>query len=95
MGKSWVNARLLKATGSKSVATDIRTHGYSRHVLFFSIPHAAAHAEALILSASGHAPSHQFHETHQLTREWTDTDLDKVVDNRAGMKGDARDRRRR
>ena len=62
---------------------------------FFSIPHAAAHAEALILSASGHAPSHQFHETHQLTREWTDADLDKVVDNRAGVKDAARDQRKR
>ncbi len=65
------------------------------HVLFFSIPHAAAHAEALILSASGHAPSHQFHEAHQLTREWTDADLDKVVDNRAGVKDAARDQRKR
>lgn len=95
MGKSWVNARLLKATGSKSVASDISTNGYSRHVLFFSIPHAAAHAEALILSASGHAPHHQFHEAHQLTREWTDADLDKVVDNRAGVKDAARDQRKR
>ncbi|MCC7544270.1 MAG: hypothetical protein IT506_02125 [Aquabacterium sp.] len=95
MGKSWVNARLLKATGSKSVASDISTNGYSRHVLFFSIPHAAAHAEALILSASGHAPNHQFHEAHQLTREWTDADLDKVVDNRAGVKDAARDQRKR
>jgi hypothetical protein len=95
MSKSWVNARLLKATGSKSVASDISTNGYSRHVLFFSIPHAAAHAEALILSASGHAPHHQFHEAHQLTREWTDADLDKVVDNRAGVKDAARDQRKR
>lgn len=95
MGKSWVNARLLKATGSKSVASDISTNGYSRHVLFFSIPHAAAHAEALILSASGHAPNHQFHKAHQLTREWTDADLDKVVDNRAGVKDAARDQRKR
>ncbi|TXJ00001.1 MAG: hypothetical protein E6Q31_06375 [Aquabacterium sp.] len=59
------------------------------------IPHAAAHAEALILSASGHAPHHQFHEAHQLTREWTDADLDKVVDNRAGVKDAARDQRKR
>ncbi len=95
MSKSWVNARLLKATGSKSVASDISTNGYSRHVLFFSIPHAAAHAEALILSASGHAPHHQFHDAHQLTREWTDADLDKVVDNRAGVKDAARDQRKR
>jgi hypothetical protein len=45
--------------------------------------------------ASGHAPNHQFHETHQLTREWTDADLDKVVDNRAGVKDAARDQRKR
>ena len=101
MGHAWIqnSKRLAKALGASSKdLAEIRDRGeraYSRHVLFFSIPHAAAHAEALILSASGHAPSHQFHETHQLTREWTDADLDKVVDNRAGVKDAARDQRKR
>ncbi|MBU0916123.1 hypothetical protein [Aquabacterium parvum] len=95
MGKSWVNTRLLKATGSKRIASDISTNGYSRYVLFFSIPHAAAHAEALILCASGHVSKHESHAAHHLTREWGDADIDKVVDNRAGMKGEARDQRKR
>lgn len=101
MGHAWIqnSNRLAKALGASSKdLAEIRDRGeraYSRHVLFFSIPHAAAHAEALILSASGHAPSHQFHEAHQLTREWTDADLDKVVDNRAGVKDAARDQRKR
>lgn len=95
MGKSWVNTRLLKATGTKRIASDISTNGYSRYVLFFSIPHAAAHAEALILCASGHVSKHESHAAHHLTREWGDADIDKVVDNRAGMKGEARDQRKR
>lgn len=96
MGHAWIRGkRLLRAVKDATLVEDIRSRGYSRHVLFFSIPHAAAHAEALILSASGHAPSHQFHEAHQSTREWLDADLDKVVDNRAGVKDAARDQRRR
>ena len=95
MGKGWVNPRLLKATGSKRIASDISTNGYSRYVLFFSIPHAVAHAEALILCASGQGPKHESHAAHQLTREWRDADIDKVVDNRAGIKGESRDQRKR
>lgn len=96
MGHAWIRGkRLLRAVKDATLVEDIRSRGYSRHVLFFSIPHAAAHAEALILSASGHAPSHQFHEAHQSTREWLDPDLDKVVDNRAGVKDAARDQRKR
>lgn len=96
MGHAWIRGkRLLRAVKDATLVEDIRSRGYSRHVLFFSNPHAAAHAEALILSASGHAPSHQFHEAHQSTREWLDPDLDKVVDNRAGVKDAARAQRKR
>ncbi|WP_160322571.1 hypothetical protein [Aquabacterium parvum] len=51
--------------------------------------------EALNRSVAGHVPKHESHAAHQLTREWGDADIDKVVDNRAGMKGEARDQRKR
>lgn len=101
MGHAWIQntSRLAKALGaSSSDNAFIRDRGeraYTRHVLFFSVPHAAAHAETLILCASGHAPNHEFHSAHQLTREWGDADIDKVVDSRAGIKDEARDRRKR
>lgn len=101
MGHAWIQnqRRLAKALGTSSQGyVQIRNGGeraYTRHVLIFSIPHAAAHAEALILCASGHVPKHESHAAHQLTREWGDADIDKVVDNRAGLKGEARDQRKR
>ena len=68
---------------------------YTRHVLFFSIPHAVSHAEALILHTAGKSVDASMHGTHQVTREWTDSDIEKVVDNRAGFEGPARDKRTR
>ena len=96
MGHAWIRGkRLLRAVNNARLVEDVRTRGYSRHVLFFSVPQAAAHAEAIILCSSGHAPSHDFHAAHELTREWGDADIDKVVDNRAGVKDEARDQRKR
>jgi len=86
MGHAWIRGkRLERAVGSDSVAQRIRRQGYTRHVLFFSLPHAVAHAEALIKLTAQQAVSHDFHGTHQATREWGDADIDKVVDNRAGF----------
>lgn len=96
MGHAWISARLKKAVGAGSPDWPrLRDDGrsvYSRHVLFFSIPHAASHAEALIkLTAQQRVPD-DFHGSHQVTREWGDTSIDKVVDNRAGLVGDDRKR---
>ena len=99
MSHGWIRLRLMKAVGSNSAdwptLRDKREKTYSRHVLFFSIPQAAAHAEALILHTAGKHVDPAMHATHQLTREWTDSDIEKVVDNRAGFKDAARDRRTR
>jgi hypothetical protein len=99
MGHGWVGARLQRAVGATSADWPVLRDGgkavYSRHVLFFSIPQAVAHAEALILHTAGRTVQHSFHAAHATTREWTDSDIDKVVDNRAGIKDSARDRRSR
>ncbi|PKO36089.1 MAG: hypothetical protein CVU33_20240 [Betaproteobacteria bacterium HGW-Betaproteobacteria-6] len=95
MSKPWVEKRLKQAVGSRYLADDIKNDGYTRHVLFFSIPHAAAHAEATIMYTAGKKVDQSMHATHQATREWRDSDIEKVVDNRAGFKDAARDRRTR
>ncbi len=84
MSKPWIATRLQSATGSVSMSDDITKRGYTRHVLFFSIPHAVAHAEALILHAASEAVVPSMHATHQITREWGDSDIESVVNRRAG-----------
>lgn len=101
MSHGWIDIRLAKAIGSTS--PDLRqirkefggSKNYTRHVLLFSIPHAVAHAEAIIMLAAGQRVEHSVHAAHQITREWGDSDIEKVVDNRAGFAGEARDARRR
>ena len=97
---SWRSQRRLQSVkltdpSAKNILLRDRKKAYSRHILFFSIPHAVAHAEALIMLVAGQRVEHSFHEAHQITREWGDSDIEKVVDNRAGFKGEARDARRR
>lgn len=99
MSHGWILKRLQAAKLTDPLAKTTllrdRKKSYSRHVLFFSIPHAVAHAEALIMLTAGQRVEHSFHATHQITREWGDSDIEKVVDNRAGFTDGARDARRR
>ena len=83
MSIAWINRRLVKAAGI--AATAVKTAGYSRHVLFFSIPQAVAHAEALILLASGRHVEHAFHAAHQVTREWGDNAISQAANERASV----------
>jgi hypothetical protein len=108
MGHTWIKNRLQKAVGSKSpdwpILRDRGRDVYTRHVLFFSVPHAVSHAEALIKLTAQQAARlagqpgmtesvpHEFHVQHEITREWGDAAIDKVVDNRAGVEGEARNR---
>lgn len=99
MSHAWIRARLQSAIGATSpdwpLLRDRRERVYTRHVLFFSIPHAAAHAEALILHAAQRPVEANMHAAHEVTREWTDSDIEKVADKRAGIEGAARDKRNR
>jgi len=94
MSHGWIKTRLSKSAG-ESEEKKIERYGYTRHVLFFSIPQAAAHAEAALLYTAGKKVDQSMHATHQVTREWIDSDIEKVVDNRAGLEGVTRDKRTR
>lgn len=89
MSHSWIERRLPSALASNprdlQVLRQLKAAAYSRHVLFFSIPQAGAHAEALILHASQRDVEAGFHATHQATREWTDNQIAQVVNDRAGV----------
>jgi hypothetical protein len=96
MGHAWIQKRLLSVSLTNPVdkARLLREKqlAYTRHVVFFSIPQAVSHAEALIkLTAQQQVPD-EFHGAHQATREWTDSAIDKVVDNRAGLVGEGRNK---
>lgn len=99
MSHGWIEKRLPQAL--KTAPDDLaafrrrKRDAYSRHVLFFSIPQAAAHAEAAILYTAGNKVDQSMHATHQVTREWRDSEIEKVVDNRAGVEGSSRDKRTR
>lgn len=95
MSHGWIRGKRLGRAVGDAVAAKIRKAGYTRHVLFFSIPQAVSHAEALIMHIAQQAVQDGMHATHQLTREWGDSDIEKVVDNRAGYAGAARDKRTR
>lgn len=94
MSRMWVKRRLVKAVGQKDLADDIADiSGYTRHVLFFSIPQAAGHAMALSRWVAGQKPATDTHKAHEATREWRDAEIDKVVDHRAGLDDKQRDHR--
>ncbi|MBK1613896.1 hypothetical protein CKO44_10485 [Rubrivivax gelatinosus] len=84
MSKGWIESRLQRATSS-SIEAQVISSGYTRHVLFFSIPQATAHAEALILHASGRLPADGIHSAHQATREFGDNQISKIVNDRAAV----------
>jgi hypothetical protein len=89
MSHGWIELRLQRAVGSKALDWPrLRDGGrgvYTRHVLFFSIPQAAAHAEALIKLTAQQPIAHSFHATHQTTREWGDNQISQVVNDRADI----------
>ncbi len=94
MSNSWIRKRLQKAIGGgESFRNEIVQDGYTRHVLFFSIPQAAGHAMALSRWVAGQKPTTDTHKAHEATREWRDAEIDKVVDHRAGLDGKQRDHR--
>ena len=85
MSHAWIRGkRLDRAVRSEPLAQTIRTKGYSRHVQFFSIPQAMAHAEALIRLGAQQTAQSGTHASHKVTREWGDSDIDRVEARRAG-----------
>lgn len=97
MSHDWIEKRLPRALRSHPAELQVlRTRkgvAYSRHVLFFSIPQAVAHAEAIILHASGRPVEHASHAAHELTREWGDNQIEQVVNERADIPEAARHKR--
>ncbi|MGV8916745.1 MAG: hypothetical protein ACOH2R_02915 [Pseudomonas sp.] len=96
MSITWIQNRLEKALGSASVdfarLKKLKRHGYSRHVLLFSIPQAVSHAEALIRHTSKFSVEASMHAAHELTQEWTDNQIERVVNNRAGLDSQVRNK---
>lgn len=92
MSRSWVEWRLEKAVRTRTLSNQILALGYTRHVLFFSIPHAVAHAESIVLHASGRPVQAEAHSAHQLTREWGDNQIEQVVNDRADIPASGRRR---
>lgn len=94
MSHDWIERRLpaalVRAPADLARLRRLRTAGYTRHVLFFSIPQAVGHAEALIKLTAQQPVSHAFHAAHQATREWGDNQLSQVVNDRAGITPAAR-----
>lgn len=88
MSHEWIERRLSKALKDSpddlAVFRRRKRDAYTRHVLFFSIPQAAAHAEAIIMHTAGKDVDPAMHATHQITREWRDSDIESVVNRRAG-----------
>ena len=89
MSHDWIRARLQRAVGAGSREwSRLRDGGrgvYARYVLFFSIPQAVSHAEALIKLTARQQVQHSFHAAHQTTREWGDNQISQVVNERAGI----------
>lgn len=85
MSKSWILRRLKKSVGGPAAAQVIVDAGYTRHVLFFSIPQAVAHAEALVMLSTGQTVHTEMHAAHQTTREWEGNQIAQVVNDRAGI----------
>ncbi|MFG6467030.1 hypothetical protein [Roseateles sp. BYS87W] len=89
MSHAWVQTRLERALRGRAQdlanLRRLKETGYSRHVLFFSVPQAVAHAEAVILHASGRGAQPTMHAAHEASREWGDNQISQVVNDRAGL----------
>ncbi|NWC11639.1 hypothetical protein HX776_22885 [Pseudomonas agarici] len=92
MSNAWIESRLQSAVLSKNLSEKIISHGYSRHILFFSVPQAVAHSEALLRYSVGASVISIVHATHEATREWRDNEIQRVANNRAGLTAPARNR---
>ncbi|MFN1266803.1 hypothetical protein [Pseudomonas lundensis] len=92
MSTAWIDNRLQPAVLSKKLSETIIRSGYSRHILFFSVPQAIAHSEALLRHSTNTATTSTMHAAHEATREWRDNEIQKVVNNRAGLSVQARSR---
>ncbi|MGV8916747.1 MAG: hypothetical protein ACOH2R_02925 [Pseudomonas sp.] len=93
MSTAWIEKRLTNAVRSRTQGEIIINQGYSRHVLLFSVPHAAAHAEALLTHSAGKWVDSSMHAEHQITNEWQDNQIQKVVNNRAGLNAQQRNKK--
>lgn len=98
MSHGWIERRLPQAlaTSPDDLARlrRLKSGAYSRHVLFFSIPQAVAHAEALIMHTANRPVQQTMHATHQVTHEWGDNQIERVVNDRAGLSAADRGRGR-
>lgn len=92
MSKDWIESRIANAVGSSLLSRTIILRGYSRHVLFFSVPHAISHAQALLMHLADKAVNVSMHSGHEATREWTENQIQKLVDGRQGLTGVSRKR---
>ena len=90
MSHGWIAARVARAVSHEEAVLKtfkkLKDRAYSRHVLFCSMPQGATHAEALISAMAGRALPDDTHNVHELTREWLDDDIERVVNQRAGNK---------
>jgi len=98
MSHGWIESRIGSAVNHESSVLETfrsrKRMAYSRHVLFFSLPQAAAHSEALITLLAGRPVDQGFHAGHEVTREWIDNQIERVVNDRAGVAPVDRGRRR-
>lgn len=92
MSKAWIEARLGNAVGNVMLGGRIATAGYSRYVLFFAVPQAVGHAQALLMHGANKPVNVGIHSSHQVTRAWNEGQIEKLVDNRLGLTGSARRR---
>lgn len=68
---------------------------YCRYVLLFSIPQANSHLMALAQKAEGKIVDHNIHIAHEITREWGDSAIAKVADQRGGLSRKDRNRQKK
>ncbi|MBB2917171.1 hypothetical protein [Cupriavidus alkaliphilus] len=92
MSKYWIEHRIANAVRSPLLARTIILKGYTRHVLFFSVPQAVSHAQSLLMHLADKKVDVSMHSGHQATREWTDNQIQKLADGRLGLTGVARKR---
>ena len=92
MSKYWIEHRIANAVRSPLLARTIILKGYTRHVLFFSVPQAVSHAQSLLMHLADKKIDVSMHSGHQATREWTDNQIQKLADGRLGLTGVARKR---
>ena len=84
-------AKGLEFVSSRPRNSAQKEYAYHRHV-FFPMPHAVSHVEAMIKLTAKQSVPDSFHAEHTVARDWRDSDIDRVVDIRAGPHDKARKR---